>query len=356
MRLAQKWEKSDNPEDKSRAQALRAALKLIDEKGVEKMFKELVEGLGQKNMTGGDFNTLLGKDKKLMDALTEILALLETEDELTRLKIEIEKLKQAIEAVKKLKTDQENIRGRNDNPKSDAEKLTKDQRDLANQAPRTSRRRSIRTTPTTRATRTRAPRSQTRSPRRRPKPSPATIAAKPSPTPRKTSPVRRPTAWGCQWPATRSRAPRWPECQPAATSPPRRRAWTRRTGEPKPSGEPKPMPGGPMDPKPGDSKPMSGDSKSQGSGKGDSKPSDSKAGGEGKPMGGEGKPMDGMGQPSPGDSKPGGSPPPGGQQPNKPKDPAAQEVQQAVPQQQGAEDDIKKGKPERSVEEARRGH
>src|SRR5262245_48659674 len=34
--LAQRWEKSDNPDDKERAKALRAALKLIEEKGVEK--------------------------------------------------------------------------------------------------------------------------------------------------------------------------------------------------------------------------------------------------------------------------------------------------------------------------------
>src|SRR5437763_8657967 len=73
LRLAQKWEKSDNKDDKERAKSLRAALKLIEEKGVEKLFKELIEGLGQKNLTGGDFNTLLGKDKKLMDALDQIL-------------------------------------------------------------------------------------------------------------------------------------------------------------------------------------------------------------------------------------------------------------------------------------------
>ena len=70
LRLAQKWEKSDSNEDKARAQSLRTALKLIEEKGVEKLFKELIEGLGSKNLNGSDFNTLLGKDKKLMDYVT----------------------------------------------------------------------------------------------------------------------------------------------------------------------------------------------------------------------------------------------------------------------------------------------
>lgn len=67
-------------------------------------------------------------------------------------------------------------------------------------------------------------------------------------------------------------------------------------------------------------------------------------------MGGEGMggmPMPGgMGQPSPGSSKSGGQPNQNQPNPNQPQDPAGQEVQQAVPQQQGAEEDIKKGDPD----------
>src|SRR5947208_1852402 len=39
LKLAQKWEKSDNPEEKARAKTLRAALDIADKQGVEKMFK-----------------------------------------------------------------------------------------------------------------------------------------------------------------------------------------------------------------------------------------------------------------------------------------------------------------------------
>ncbi len=77
LRLAQKWEKSDSPEDKERAKSLRAALKIADEKGVEKLFKELIEGLNGKST---NFQELFGKDKKLVDALKEILTILESED------------------------------------------------------------------------------------------------------------------------------------------------------------------------------------------------------------------------------------------------------------------------------------
>jgi len=133
-------------------------------------------------------------------------------------------------------------------------------------------------------------------------------------------------------------------------------------GDPKAGGEPKP---GPMDPKTppmgmmGEPKPMAGDAKAQGDGKGEPKPSEGQMGGEGKPM--SGMPMPGMpmaGQPSQG--KPAGGPPMGGGMPPMgggmppmggmpppmgAKDPAQENVQQAVPEQKGAEDDIKKNEP-----------
>jgi len=131
LRLAQKWEKSDSNEDKERAKSLRGALKLIEEKGVEKLFKGLVEGLGSKGLEGSDFEQLLGKDKKLIAALEEILEVLNTEDESARLKAEIENLKKAIAAIQKLKREQENVRARTDGKKGDPDKLAEDQKDLA---------------------------------------------------------------------------------------------------------------------------------------------------------------------------------------------------------------------------------
>src|SRR5437867_11543923 len=46
LRLAQRWEKSDNLDDRDRAKSLRGALELIEKKGVENLFKDLVKGLG----------------------------------------------------------------------------------------------------------------------------------------------------------------------------------------------------------------------------------------------------------------------------------------------------------------------
>src|SRR5262245_36455309 len=49
LRLAQRWEKSDSPDDRDRAKTLRSALTLIEQKGVENLFKDLVKGLGTKS-------------------------------------------------------------------------------------------------------------------------------------------------------------------------------------------------------------------------------------------------------------------------------------------------------------------
>ena len=64
LKLAQKWEKSDSPDEKERAKTLRAALKVAEEKGVENMFKYLLNPL-TKNPSGGDFQDLIAKDKAL---------------------------------------------------------------------------------------------------------------------------------------------------------------------------------------------------------------------------------------------------------------------------------------------------
>ena len=88
-------------------------------------------GLATKNPNSGDFNTLLGKDAKLIAALQEILAVLETEDETERIRRQIKEIKEAIKAIKEVKRDQEITRARTENPKSDTNKISKQQGDLA---------------------------------------------------------------------------------------------------------------------------------------------------------------------------------------------------------------------------------
>jgi len=47
LELAQRWEKSDLPEDRERAKTIRSALKLSEQHGVENLFKGIAEGLGR---------------------------------------------------------------------------------------------------------------------------------------------------------------------------------------------------------------------------------------------------------------------------------------------------------------------
>ncbi|AMV26474.1 hypothetical protein VT84_18895 [Gemmata sp. SH-PL17] len=339
LRLAQKWEKSDSPEDKDRAKSLRAVLKLAEERGVEKLFKELIEGLNGKNLGGSEFDSLLGKDKQLIAALNEILELLQTDDETARLKEQIRKLEEAIKAIREIKTKQENLLARTFNPKSDNDKLSKDQKDLAKSTQDLANKLAKAADPNAKGTPNAGDKQDAKSENKaEPKPGENTAENKPDTKENKSdnkegmggAPMD-PKGGSESKPMGGMGMPMAGGDKPAPMDP--------KGGEAKPNGESKPM-----DPMAGEPKPMSGESKAQGAGKAESKPSAGQPGGEGKPMGGEGMGGMGMGQPSPGGSKSGGSPSGGSPPPQQggKKDPAAQNVQEAVPQQQGAEEDIKK--------------
>ncbi|HEY1186399.1 MAG TPA: hypothetical protein VGE74_02030 [Gemmata sp.] len=348
LRLAQKWEKSDSIEDKDRAKTLRAALKLAEEKGLEKLFKEIIEGLNGKNP---DFNGILGKDKKLIDALTEILNLLETEDDAARDRIEMKRLEDAIKAINDLKRKQENLLGRTVNPRSDAERLAKEQADLKKATDAVAKALAKAADPNAKPGAPNGgdkpePKAENKA---EPKPGENTAENKPDTKENKADTKGEGMGMGGM--------PMDPKGAGAEAKPMGGMGMPMEgmsggdkpapkdpmaAGEPK-GGEPKPMN---MNPMGGEGKPMGGEGKPQGAGKGESKPSAGMPGGDGKPQGGEGMgmPMGGMGQPSPGGAKGGGEPPPGGPQPPQggKKDPAAENVQQAVPAQQEAEDNIKK--------------
>src|SRR5581483_6723257 len=133
LELAQRWEKSDNPEDKERAKTIRSALKIAEERGVKNLFKDLVEGLASPGQSGGTIPKLIGTDAKLIAALREVLATLQSDDEATKLAKDIANLKELIKAVEKIKRGLENNRALTDNPKTDANRIAKDLNDLANQ-------------------------------------------------------------------------------------------------------------------------------------------------------------------------------------------------------------------------------
>ena len=325
LKLAQKWEKSDNPDEKERAKTLRAALKIAEEKGVENMFKELLNPLN-KIPSGGDLQALIAKDMALVAVLKDILETLNTEDEAERIKRLRKELEEYVKEAKRILREQENQRARTEG-KGDPMKIAKDQgrlaketKDLANQLAKGD--------PKGGEPKGADPKDD----KSEPKPDsskPGDPSAEPKPD---------------------TKDPKSNDKDPmGGTGDPK-------SGEPKP-GDPKggkPMAGltkeapnddpmggkGMGEPKPMDPKPPS-DSKALGMGKGDSKPSDGK-GGEAKPMSpSDSPPSDSppmSGSPKPG-SPSGGSPPPSKRppNPNNPNDDAQKNLDDAVPDQKEAE-------------------
>lgn len=328
LRLAQRWEKSDNPDDRERAKSLRAGLELIEKKGVENLFKDMVKGLGSKNPNSGDFNTLLGKDAKLIAALQEILAVLETEDETERIRRQIKEIEEAIKAIKAVKTRQEITRAKTENAKSDSNQISKQQGDIAKDTQDIANKLGGKDNKGN-------PNAQAKDDKSEQKPEgkPGESSPENKPDTKENKAADKPTdgAGGDQKPDPRG------GMDASADKP----------SDGGMGGDPKPGEQKPMNPMGGDQKPMAGDPKAQGDNKGDQKPSAGQQGGDAKPMNGQsGMPMSG----SPSASKPssGSSGQPSSGQPSsgqpQPKDPAQENVQQAVPPQRGAQEDIEQNK------------
>ena len=330
LKLAQRWEKSDNPDEKERAKTLRAALKVADEKGVENLFKGVVKGLDTKNPNGGDFQVLFNKDAELLKALELILDTLDTEDEIDRLRKDIKDTAALKKEVERIKREQDNIIGRTQLPKADPNKIAKDQKDLAGQTKDLAGKTGDKGDSKGGKPDGKDDKSD---PKGEPKPGENTGEQKPD-TKESKSDGKDPMGGEPKDPKAGEPkpSPMKPDAGVAKESP------KDGMGDPmagKGMGEPKPMTG---DPKA--AKPMQGDGKAQGDNKGDSKPSDG--------MGGEGKPMPG-GMPSdsppsgskPSGSSPSGSPPPNAPPPN-PNDQIRTKLEDVVPDQNGAADDLKK--------------
>jgi hypothetical protein len=363
LKLALRWEKSDNAEDQARAKILRAVLKLADEKGIDTLFKELVQGIDNKNTNTGDVGRLINSDDKLIAALEEILKTLDTEDEQSAIRRDINNLKELIKEVERLKREQENLRARTENPRTDADKLAKDQDKLAKQ------------------TQELADRVAGKDPAKKGDAANAKddkSQAKPENKPGEAAPEAKPDT---QESKSSDKGGDPKSGEPKAGEPkngdpkngdPKNgdpKNGDPKNGDPKGNmepgsskespkdgpmageakgGEPKPMGGSPMDPKGGDQKPTPAEGKAQGDGKGDMKPSDGQKGADNKPMSGQ---QSSPNSSPPSSSKPSGSPSgdqqssnqqQNGNQQQRPNDQAQENIQQAVPHQQGAEQDLKK--------------
>lgn len=351
LKLAQKWEKSDSTEERERAKSLRTALKIADEKGVESLFRGVLNTVGGLK-SGPEFDAILAKDAALTKALQEILETLETEGEADKIAREIKDLKELIKEAARIKREQETLLARTGTPRSDPNKIAKDQADLAKQTKDLATK--LDKTDPKDAKDPKDPKGgppanpnekdDKSDPKGEGKPGESSAEPKPDTKDPKSDgkdPKDGDPKGGDPKPTGDPKGGMKPDAGESKDSP-------KEGGEPKPmGGDPKPpMPG---DPKGADAKPMPpSDSKAQGEGKGDAKPSPP-MGGEAKPMApGDSPPSDSppsSGSPKPGSPSPGSPPPPSGPKPpnpNNPNDEAKRNVEEAVPPQNDAEKDLKK--------------
>lgn len=348
LKLAQKWEKSDNQNERDRAKTLRAALKLADERGVESLFKAVVNGLsGAKNPTGGELEGLLAKDRTLIKALEEILETLETEDEAAKLNREIKELQELIKEVSRIKRNEENILARTNVPKSDPNRIAKDQADLAKQTkdlagrmkgdskdPKNANSSNNNANPNEKDDKS-EPKAEGK---------PGDSSAEPK------ADTKDPKSDGKESKGDMGDSksdPKKEGMNPDAGS--SKESPKSGSGDPKSGkgmGEPKATE--PKSPMGGDPKPSNpSESKAQGDGKGSGKPSQGQ-GGDAKPMSpsggkpGDSPPSDSKGSPSGGQpgSPPSGSPSP--PNPSNPNDDARRKLEDSVPPQENAEKELKK--------------
>lgn len=131
LTLAQRMERSDKPEDKARAKVLYAALELARRENLESQFGRIVVGMAKGSANTQDLNALVGQDEQLRKVLQEILTILMTDDEATRIKAEIAKLEAFLKEARAIKRNQETIRAMTEAKKGDPNRIGKDQADLA---------------------------------------------------------------------------------------------------------------------------------------------------------------------------------------------------------------------------------
>jgi hypothetical protein len=133
LALAQKFEKSDRVEDKDKAKALRKAIDLADKEGVDNKFTVLLRTLGAaaNNPSISDINSAKNQNDELIKALREILAILQSDDELARIKAEKDYLEKLLADLNNLIRQTSINQSRTDSGRGDPKQLAKDQKKLA---------------------------------------------------------------------------------------------------------------------------------------------------------------------------------------------------------------------------------
>jgi hypothetical protein len=134
LALAQKLEKSDRVEDKDKAKALRKAIELADKEGVDNKFTTLLRTLTKSANDIGlsDIASAKNQNDDLIKVLKEILAILQSDDELARIKAEKDHLERLLADLNSIIRGEKILDARANSNKGDPKQLAKDQDKLKN--------------------------------------------------------------------------------------------------------------------------------------------------------------------------------------------------------------------------------
>lgn len=133
LALAQKLEKSDRVEDKDKAKALRKAIELADKEGVDNKFTMLLRTLTKSANDLGisDITSARNQNDELIKALKEILAILQSDDELARIRDEMKTLEKYLAELNALIRATNINQARTNSGRGDPKQLARDQGNLA---------------------------------------------------------------------------------------------------------------------------------------------------------------------------------------------------------------------------------
>src|SRR5262245_48889602 len=131
LALAQKLEKSDRIEDKDKAKALRKAIEIADKEGVDNRFTKLLSTLTKStDISFADITSAKNQNDELIKVLREILAILQSDDELARIKEEQKWLEKLLAELNGIIRGEKIVDARTNSGKGDPKQLSREQGNL----------------------------------------------------------------------------------------------------------------------------------------------------------------------------------------------------------------------------------
>lgn len=132
LSLARKLKASTRVEDQDKAKTLEKAIELADKEGVDNKFTMLLRTLSKTGDLGiNDLTKASGQQEDIIKVMSQILAIIQSDDELARIKAEKEALEKHLADLNGLIRGEKIVQARTESGKGDPNQLAKEQKKLA---------------------------------------------------------------------------------------------------------------------------------------------------------------------------------------------------------------------------------